>query len=117
VGWAIDRPGKFRKAARMTRKSASRKAKPARRASKPARPLRAKKTIKKAAKRTAKKPNRKPGTIGSLVTAAGQSLALPIEASWHAGVAFNLQLLFKHAALIDEFSLSEDIEPAPVFRA
>jgi hypothetical protein len=52
-----------------------------------------------------------------MVTAAIHALALPIEASWHAGVTFNLQLLFKHAALIDEFSLPDDTEPAPVFRA
>jgi hypothetical protein len=97
----------------MTRKSGRRKAKPARRASKPARPLRGKKIDKK----TAKKPNNTPDTIASLVAAASQPLALPIEAAWHVGVTFNLQLLFKHAALIDEFSLPDDIEPAPVFRA
>ena len=36
---------------------------------------------------------------------------------WHAGVTLNLQLLLKHAALIDEFSLADGAEPAPVFRA
>jgi len=45
------------------------------------------------------------------------ALALPMDPSWHAGVTFNLQLLLKHAALIDEFSLADDAEPAPVFRA
>jgi Protein of unknown function (DUF4089) len=86
---------------RMARKSSSRKAKSARRASAPARRLR----------------TRKPDTVGTLVTAASHALALPIEASWHAGVTFNLQLLFKHAGLIDQYSLPNDIEPAPVFRA
>jgi hypothetical protein len=97
----------------MVRKSSSRKAKSARRASKPHRPLRAKKTVKK----TRNRPSKKPDTIGSLVAAASQTLAVPIEASWHSGVTFNLQLLFRHAALIDEFSLPDDTEPAPVFRA
>jgi hypothetical protein len=85
----------------MTRKSISRKAKSARRARTPARPLR----------------TRKPDAFGTLVAAASQALALPIEASWHAGVTFNLQLLFRHGALVDEFSLPDDAEPAPVFRA
>jgi hypothetical protein len=85
----------------MVRKPSSRTVKSARRASKPPRPLRAK----------------RPDTFATMVTAAIHALALPIEASWHAGVTFNLQLLFKHAALIDEFSLPDDTEPAPVFRA
>ena len=33
------------------------------------------------------------------------------------GITFNLQLLFKHATLVDEFPLPDDTEPAPVFRA
>ena len=85
----------------MAGKSSSRNAKSLRRAGKPARPLRAK----------------RPDAFGIVATAASQLLALPIEPSWHAGVTFNLQLLFKHAARIDEFSLTDDIEPAPVFCA
>jgi Protein of unknown function (DUF4089) len=85
----------------MARKSSSRNAKSVRRASKPARPLRTK----------------RPDAFGVVGTAASQLLSLPIESSWRAGVTFNLRLLFKHAARIDEFSLPDDIEPAPVFRA
>jgi hypothetical protein len=85
----------------MARKSISRKAKSARRGRRPARPHRA----------------RKPDAIGTLVAADAQALALPMDPSWHAGVTLNLQLLLKHAALIDEFSLTDDAEPAPVFRA
>jgi hypothetical protein len=84
-----------------THKSTSRKAKSARRARTPGGPVRA----------------RKPDAIGTLVAAASQALALPLEASWQSGVTFNLQLLFKHATLVDEFSLPDDAEPAPVFRA
>jgi hypothetical protein len=82
-------------------KSTGREAKSARRARTPRGPVRA----------------RQSDAIGTLVVAASQALALPMEASWHSGVAFNLQLLFKHAALVDEFSLPDDAEPAPVFRA
>jgi Protein of unknown function (DUF4089) len=89
------------KVRRMTRKLARRKASSVRRTSKLAREKRA----------------GKPDTIGTLVAAASEALALPIEPSWRAGVTFNLQLLFKHAALVDHFSLADETEPAPVFRA
>jgi hypothetical protein len=85
----------------MTRKPISRKAKSARRASPPARPLR----------------SRKPDDVSTLAAAGVKALALPVEAAWHAGITFNLQLLFKHAALIDSFALPDESEPAPVFRA
>jgi hypothetical protein len=75
--------------------------KSARRARPPARPLR----------------SRKPDDIGMLAAAGVKALALPIEAAWQAGITFNLQLLFKHAALIDGFALPDESEPGPVFRA
>ncbi|HXX04152.1 MAG TPA: DUF4089 domain-containing protein [Xanthobacteraceae bacterium] len=49
--------------------------------------------------------------------AGAQELALPIDPAWQTAVRLNLQLLFRHAALVDEFPLSDEIEPAPVFRA
>jgi Protein of unknown function (DUF4089) len=85
----------------MTRKPISRKTKSARRARPPARSLR----------------SRKPDDASALAAAGVKILALPVEPAWHAGIAFNLQLLFKHAALIDGFALVDESEPAPVFRA
>jgi Protein of unknown function (DUF4089) len=85
----------------MTRKPLSRKTKSARRARPPARPLR----------------SRNPDELSALAAAGVKALALPIEPAWHAGITFNLQLLFKHAALIDGFALPDESEPAPVFRA
>ena len=85
----------------MTRKPLSRKTKSARRAGPPARPLR----------------SRKLDDVSALAAAGVKALALPVEPAWHAGITFNLQLLFKHAALIDGFALADDSEPAPVFRA
>jgi hypothetical protein len=49
--------------------------------------------------------------------AGATALALPIDAAWRAGVEFNLQLLYRHAALVDAFALPDETEPAPVFRA
>jgi hypothetical protein len=77
------------------------KAKTARKAKSPARRARAK---------TA-------DSIDALVAASAQALRLPIDQSWHAAVRTNVRLLLKHAALVEEFSLPEDTEPAPVFRA
>ena len=85
----------------MTRKHISRKAKSARRARPPARPLH----------------SRKPDDVSTLAAAGVRALALPVEPAWHAGITFNLQLLLKHAALIDGFALPDESEPAPVFRA
>jgi Protein of unknown function (DUF4089) len=85
----------------MPRKPISRKTKTARRARPPARPLR----------------TRKPDHMSALAAAGVKALALPVEPAWHATIVFNLQLLFKHAALIDGFALPDDSEPGPVFRA
>jgi len=85
----------------MTRKSITGKSSTARRARTPAHPPRAK----------------KPDAIDTLVAANAQALALPIDPAWRPAITLNLQLVFKHAKLVDEFSLPEDTEPAPVFRA
>jgi len=93
--------GLGQKFGRMTRKSMTGKVKTARRARKPARALRAK----------------RPDAMAMLVAASAQALALPIEPAWHPGVKLNLQLILRHAALVDEFALPDETEPAPVFRA
>lgn len=49
--------------------------------------------------------------------ANAQTLALPIDPAWRPAITLNLRLLFKHAMMVDEFSLPNDTEPAPVFRA
>jgi Protein of unknown function (DUF4089) len=53
----------------------------------------------------------------SLVTASAQALGLTIDPAWQANVTFNLQLILRYAALVDEFPLPDDAEPAPVFHA
>jgi hypothetical protein len=83
------------------RKPVTRKPKTARRARPPARPLRAGKLA----------------AVETLVAASAKALALPVAPAWRGGVRLNLQLLFTHAARVDEFSLPDATEPAPVFRA
>ena len=48
---------------------------------------------------------------------SAQALGLTLDPSWQAGVKFNLQLILRHAALVDEFPLPDDAEPAPIFHA
>jgi hypothetical protein len=55
--------------------------------------------------------------IDGLVAASAQALGLNIEPEWYGGVKFNLQLILRIGALIDEFPLPDDAEPAPVFHA
>ncbi len=52
-----------------------------------------------------------------LVVSSAKALALTLDPSWEAGTKRNLELLLRHATFIDEFSLPDDCDPAPVFRA
>jgi Protein of unknown function (DUF4089) len=55
--------------------------------------------------------------IDGLVAASAKALGLTIDPAWHGGVKFNLQLILRIGALVDEFPLPDDTEPAPVFHA
>jgi hypothetical protein len=60
---------------------------------------------------------KQPDAIAALVAAGAQALGLTIDPAWRDSVVFNLRLILRHAALVDEFALPEDAEPAPVFHA
>lgn len=66
-------------------------------------------------KKAAVKPQ--PDAIDAMMIASAQALGLTLDASWQASIKFNLQLVLRHAALVDEFTLPDDAEPAPVFHA
>ncbi len=98
-------------------------------------PARAKKNAGSQVKRNAKKPaaakaariaRRRPqhprptepaGRVVALVSANAEALGIPIDAASRSGVTFNLGLILRIAALVDEFPLPDDIEPGPVFHA
>jgi hypothetical protein len=81
--------------------------------------------LKRAAKKCAasnsqrrRPPAAKPvDPIDALVAANAQALGLTLDPAWHKSVAFNLRLILRHAALVDEFKLPDDAEPAPIFHA
>jgi Protein of unknown function (DUF4089) len=55
--------------------------------------------------------------IGDMVAANAAALGLKLDPAWESGIKFNLQLILRHAALVDEFPLPDDAEPAPIFHA
>jgi hypothetical protein len=81
--------------------------------------------LKRAAKkRVARRPRRsrvaasKPDdSIEALVESYAQALGLSLDPAWHASIAFNLRLILRHVALVNEFKLPDDTEPAPIFHA
>jgi hypothetical protein len=72
---------------------------------------------KKPAKRQRPAGAKPADAIDSLVVASAQALGVDIGPAWYGGVKFNLQLILRIGALVDEFPLPDDAEPAPVFHA
>jgi len=63
-------------------------------------------------------PTAAPGDrVGKLATASALALGLTIDPAWEDNIKFNLNLILRHAALVDEFPLPDDAEPAPIFHA
>jgi hypothetical protein len=56
-------------------------------------------------------------TVDRLVDASAAVLGITIEPAWKPGIKANLQVTLKLAALVAEFELPDEAEPAPVFEA
>jgi Protein of unknown function (DUF4089) len=56
-------------------------------------------------------------SLDPLIAASARALDLPVDPAWHPAIRFNLDVTFRLAALVAEFPLPDDAEPAPVFRA
>ncbi|MGE3144566.1 MAG: DUF4089 domain-containing protein [Pseudorhodoplanes sp.] len=56
-------------------------------------------------------------TLDSLIEAAAEALALPIDPAWMPSIRANLDVTLKLAQLVDVFPLPDEAEPAPVFTA
>jgi Protein of unknown function (DUF4089) len=50
------------------------------------------------------------------IAASARALALPVDPAWYPAVRANLAVTWRLAALVAEFELPDDAEPAPVFR-
>jgi Protein of unknown function (DUF4089) len=51
------------------------------------------------------------------IAVSARALALPVDPAWYPGVRSSLAITWRLAALVAEFELPDDAEPAPVFRA
>jgi hypothetical protein len=100
------------------KRRAARKAKSAS-AAKPNKASGKRAAAKAPAEAAAKKPSAKPthDALDAAIAASAQALGLTLDPSWQDNIKFNLQLVLRHAALVDEFVLPDDAEPAPVFHA
>jgi hypothetical protein len=100
----------------MTGKSKAGKSKAGK--SKASKPMTRKAKIARRTRTVARRSRaKKPDAMETLLAAGAQALALPIDPAWRAEVKLNLQLIFRYAALVEEFALPDETEPAPVFRA
>jgi hypothetical protein len=97
---------------RTKRKSAARANPAARRAAgKASKPRRTVKARAAARVKAASDP------LDAMIDAVAAALALPVDPAWRPAVRTHLQVTLGHAALVEAFTLADDTEPAPVFRA
>ncbi len=55
--------------------------------------------------------------LDEFIAASARVLALPADPAWYPKIRVNLEVTFRLAALVADFQLPDDAEPAPVFRA
>lgn len=55
--------------------------------------------------------------LDAYIDAAADLLAIPLDPAWKPTVRMNLAATLTLAAMVDEFALPDETEPAPVYRA
>jgi hypothetical protein len=55
--------------------------------------------------------------LDDYIDAVAKALALPIEDAWKPSVRANLAITLKMAAMVDEFQLPDETEPASIYAA
>jgi hypothetical protein len=55
--------------------------------------------------------------LDELIAGAARALELALEPKWMPAIRSNLRVTLQHAALVNEFPLPDEAEPAPVFEA
>jgi hypothetical protein len=53
--------------------------------------------------------------LDSLIDAGTRLLGIPIEPAWKPAIEANLAVTLRLAALVDEFPLPDEADPAPVY--
>jgi Protein of unknown function (DUF4089) len=59
----------------------------------------------------------KPDPLDTYIDSAAAALAIPVQPEWKSEIRANLAVTFRLAALVGEKELTDDAEPAPVFKA
>lgn len=55
--------------------------------------------------------------LDEFIAAAAHVLGIPLDPAWMPAIKSNLEATLKHAAVVAEFDLPDDVEPAPIFKA
>jgi hypothetical protein len=55
--------------------------------------------------------------VDAFIESGTRLLQLPIEPTWAPAIRANLEVVLRLAALVAEFDLPDEAEPAPVFEA
>ena len=55
--------------------------------------------------------------LDEFIAASARVLGLPADRAWYPAIRFNLEVTFRLAAIVADYPLPDDAEPAPVFRA
>jgi 1-carboxybiuret hydrolase subunit AtzG-like protein len=80
--------------------------------------LRSRKATKRAKPAQRSKPMRRaPDALDDFITAGARALDLTIDKAWMPAVRGHLEVTLRHGALVSAFALSDEAEPAPVFKA
>ena len=56
-------------------------------------------------------------SLDDFIAASARTLGLPTKSDWLPAVRANLEVTLSYAALVAEFELPDDAEPAPIFEA
>jgi hypothetical protein len=59
----------------------------------------------------------KPDPLDPFIAAGAKALGLAIDKSWMPAVRANLRVTLDHGAKVANFALTDEAEPAPVFKA
>src|SRR5262249_34386464 len=102
--------------ARKVRRQASKKKAPATK-SKTSRKKAAARSAASRTKAKATKPSAARDPLDAFIDAATLSLGLTCDPAWLPAIKMNLEVILHQAALVDEFALPDETEPAPVFEA
>lgn len=55
--------------------------------------------------------------LDEYIDALSAALSLPVDPAWKPAVKMNLEVSLRMARLVDEFSLPDEAEPAPIYVA